>query len=537
MSKKLINMGIISVLIPLIMYGWVPTVKAMPAFTDIKGHWAQEAVLASASCDLLKGYSDQSFKPEQELTQLEALVLFMQTQGYGVDKVKAVRKGVNPPRNPAIPLVPWGQNYLDTAFAKQLLPPKWAADFQYNAAANREQVAILLGRLLNLPGSEDIGLTGEYAAFSDLDGLSNEARGYIYVLNQYGIMSGFTDGKFQPQRPLKRSEAAALLVKLMEGNWVKTADNLSNRQMQGWVKSLNMSGKKPELELASLQGVKKLKLDPEVKCFRNGQERFYQEAVNSQVRLYLDQKKQVTVISILEKIPAANSSGELIAKVKSVVLGEDNLLVVYDLDGKIRSLPLAWQARLESLKKQSKGFQTLKSGTFIRVSMSNDEAVRVTELETLNVSGTVMSLSARTLTLEEKAAKKGRPKSFDYWDRALIVDKDGKLMNRVQRGDKVKINYLDPNKEEFYDERPLEIIISSRPDLKKVKGEAERISAGNIFVKKNKSYMLDDDVTVWNGINGPKTSLNNIEAGDKIEMYVDGAGVVMKIIILETSTN
>lgn len=537
MSKKLINIGICSLMILLIMYSRVPAVEAMPVFSDIKGHWAQEAVLASSSCDLIKGYPDQSFKPERELSELEALVLFMQTQGYVADQAKTQKKKVSAARNPAIPLVPWGQYYLDTAIEKQLLPPEWARDFRYNTAATREQVAILLGRLLNLPGSEGFGTDGEQLVFSDLNGSSPEARGYIYVLNQNGIMNGFTDGKFHPQQTIKRSEAAVLLLKLMEGNWVKNGDNRSNRQMQGWVKSISMSGKKPELVLASLQGVQKLKLDPGVKCFSNGQERFYQQAVNSRVRLYLDQKKQVTVICMLEKMPAAKSQQKLIATVKSVALGEDSFLVVCDLDGKIRSLPLAWQASLESLKTQSKGFQTLKSGTFIRVYLSDDRVVRVTELDDLSVSGTVMRLSARTLTLEEKAAKKGRPNAFDYWDRARIVDKDGKLISTVLRGDKVKISYLDPNSEEFYDEIPLEIVISSRPDLKKVKGEAEIISASNIIIKKNKSYMLDDDVTVWNEVDGSKTSLNNIIAGDKIEMYVDGAGVVMKIIILETSTN
>ncbi len=533
MSKKPTYIGIISLMFLVMMYSWVPAVEAIPAFTDIKGHWAQEAVLASASCDLIKGYPDQSFKPEQALTELEALVLFMQTQGYVAGKSQDSEKRHGAARNPAIPLVPWGQYYLDTAYEKQLLPPDWARDFQYNTAANRGQVAVFLGRLLNLPGLEGLGTAVEQAAFSDFNGLSPEARAYIYVLNENGIMNGFTDGKFRPQQPFKRSEAAALLFKLMEGNWVKTGDNLSNRQMQGWVKSLNMAGKKPELVLASLQGEQKLKLDPGVKCFRDGQERFYQEAVNSQVRLYLDQKKQVTVISMLGKMPGIDSQKKLIATVKSVVLGEENLLVVYDLDGKVCSLPLAWQASLESLKAQSKGFQTLKSGTFVRVYMSDDMVVRVTELVTLSASGTVMSLSGRTLTLEEKAAKKGRPNCFDYWDRARIVDKGGKLMSTVLRGDKVKISYLDPDSDAFYDEIPLEIVISSRPELKKVQGEVERIAVSNIIIKKNKSFIVDDDLTVLDGINGPKTSFNNIKAGDKIEMYIDGAGVVMKVILLK----
>lgn len=529
MNKKQ-NIRIIYLLLLLIV-SWAQPVNAMPVFTDIKGHWAQEAVLESASCDLIKGYADKSFKPEQALTELEALVLFMKTQGYALDKVTTAKKNINVKRNPNIPVVPWGQNYIDTAFANQLLPPAWISGFSYNKPATREQVAFLLGRLLNLPSGEEFS-AGEQAEFVDLTGLSAETQGYIYSLNQNGIMSGFSNGKFHPQQPLKRSEAAVLLVKLMQGNWVKTSASLDSRQLEGWVKKLSMTGKKPELELASLQGVQTLKLDPGLKCFRDGKECFYQEAVNCQVRLYLDQKKQVTVISLLEKIKTPDSQVSFIGTVKSVALGEDSRLVVYDLNGKLRNLALAREAGMESLKSQSKGFQNLKSGSFVKVYTSNDEVVRVTELKTLSISGTVMNLSDRTLYLEDKATKVGKPSWINYWDRARIIDKNGILMSSIKRGDKVKITYLDPISQEIDDEIPLEITVSPTTDLKQVKGEIQKISKNEITIKKNKEYRVDDKVVVLQEINGAEITLDSLQALDKIAMYVDGAGVVMKVILI-----
>ncbi len=532
---KRYRMKMIGLVLLLTCLVWIKPAEAISRFSDLKGHWAQEAVLTSYCCDLIKGYPDQSFKPDQDLSQMEALVLFMKAQGYSLDKVKSPKKG-EPTRNPAIPVVPWGQNYLDAAVEKQLLPEVWRSNFKHNAPASREQVAFLLGRLLSLPAAEPASSGEDQIRFSDLADTSPEARAYIGGLNQYGIMSGFADGTFRPGQALKRGEAAVVLVKLLDGEWNNNTGNKGSRQMEGWVKSLSLVGKTAELELASLQGVQKLKLDPQLICFRDGQECFYQEAVNSRVRLYLNQKKQVSVISILGKIPTPESEQELIGTVKSVVLGEDSLLVLCDLDCKDRRLPLAAEASLESLKTQSKGFKSLKTGTFVKAYLSGDKVVRVSELKTLSISGTVQRLSARTLNLEEKAASKNKPSWFNYWDRARVVDKDGNRMGTVFRGDKVQVTYLDLIPEGIDDELPLEIIVSSRPELKKVKGLVESIvnSTGSkaIVIKKNKNYPVDEAVAV-SDVNGAVIPFTNLKADNEIEMSVDGAGVVMKVKVLK----
>lgn len=516
-------------LIASILFGVKPA-GAVQTFTDIKGHWAEEAVMASASCDMIKGFPDQSFRPDQDLTQLEALVLFMKSQGYALDKAASTQKKTV--QNPALPVMPWGQSYFNTAYETYLLPPLWADNFQAAAPANRGQVAVLLGRLLNLGNETANQSVKGKKTFSDLYGLDQETRNYIYALHEKGIMNGFPDRTFLPQQPLKRSEAAALLLKLMEGSQVKTD---AGRIQAGWVKDISPSGKKPEMTLSSLQGEQKLKLDPFIKCFKNGQESYCLESLNCLVNVYLDAKKQVSVISIQEKKKADDSPDELIAMVKSITLGEKNILVVTALDDRVYSLPLAWEAVLESLKTQAKGFQGLKAGTFVKVYISDDEVVRVTELKTVKVSGTVMSISANNLKLDEKAAKNGQVNSFHEWTQARIVDKEGKRSSKILRGDKVQVTYYDPDSETTDDEVPLEILISARPELKKVAGVLEKVSTSKITIQKAKEYLLDDDVKVYDGENGPKIRLSKLAAGDKIELYVDGAGVVMKVILVETA--
>jgi len=142
-----------------------------------------------------------------------------------------------------------------------------------------------------------------------------------------------------------------------------------------------------------------------------------------------------------------------------------------------------------------------------------------------------MSISDNTMKLDEKAAKNGQTNRFKNWDEARITDKDGKGISRIVRGDKVEVTFYDPDAERSGDEIPLVIVMSTRPELKTVAGTVEDISSSEITIEKEKEYDLDDRVKVYEGEDGgDRIQIKDLEAGDKVDLYVDGAGVVMKIV-------
>ncbi|USB33945.1 S-layer homology domain-containing protein [Paenibacillus sp. YPG26] len=49
--------------------------KTSPGFKDTTGHWAESAILKVQAAGIIRGYSDQSFRPEQSLTRAEAVVI------------------------------------------------------------------------------------------------------------------------------------------------------------------------------------------------------------------------------------------------------------------------------------------------------------------------------------------------------------------------------------------------------------------------------------------------------------------------------
>ncbi|MEN6348854.1 MAG: S-layer homology domain-containing protein, partial [Syntrophomonas sp.] len=110
-SKVKITLILISVALSLLI---IPH-PALAQFSDLKNHWADPAVSRTSALELIKGYPDNTFKAEKELSQMEALVLFMRGAGYNFDKVSKKKANDKNPNTGTVktPQVPWGQNYLD----------------------------------------------------------------------------------------------------------------------------------------------------------------------------------------------------------------------------------------------------------------------------------------------------------------------------------------------------------------------------------------------------------------------------------------
>lgn len=52
-------------------------------FTDIRGHWAENAILRAQGAGILRGYQDGTFRPNAQLTRAEAVTVFNRVLGRG----------------------------------------------------------------------------------------------------------------------------------------------------------------------------------------------------------------------------------------------------------------------------------------------------------------------------------------------------------------------------------------------------------------------------------------------------------------------
>lgn len=481
-----------------------------------------------AALGLIKGYPGGGYGLERPVSQMEAVVLFMRTSGFSLDKGQ---KKNSPGNTGVAPKVNWGQDYLDVAVEKKLLPDDMVSSFNADIPVTRAQMAAVLCKIIRLPVTEREPSESS-CVFNDLSEAPAGYGPYIMAVNNFGFMKGCGDGTFRPARNLSRGEAVEILSRLVDR---QLAQAQAERVLEGWIEGLPAKKPVTEIELQSLSGVRKIKLAASVKCFDGPMECRLEEAAGRAVEVVLNEKKQAACITLLDKRDGRKPDDKMIGTVKSLVMGKDSLLVLSDLDCIDRSLPLAWDAVLEDKgKKSAKGFQTLKSGIFVEVYLSGGEVKKVIPLATQSISGLVNKLTDLRLYLDGKGSSKGgKPLWFNHWDRARVVDKDGKR-SFVKRGDKVNVVYLDPIPGEIDDEIPLEIVVTAGPALKKVKGIVKntntRYGSLKITLEKDKGFNVDDAVKVYWG-NNP-ANFSDIAPGDTVELQVDGAGIVVKIEVL-----
>ena len=475
------------------------TVVDDTVFTDIANHWAESSVTRLYSLDLVEGYPDQTYKPDTLLNKLETVVLILRAGGFSAEAAKlqsqldkqapkdgqsssgrtstdrsSSRSSATTAPAPAAtvqiedrktPLVPWGQAFIDLAFEKGFLQVNNPATYDYSAPASRMEVAELLARAMYLlppdynSGSvqENLTFSANMATsdFSDLGGLSATERTVIAAITNAGVMSGYPDGTFRPYNNLTRAEVASILSRLVDQNWVKVS---ADRRLLGWISRIAINKNTYELTLTNLTGDKVVKVSPKVKCFRNGVSENLVQAKNYRCEVVLNAKKEAGWVQIIEP-KSVGSGSNMRASVKMVMLGEENYILVSDMNVVDQKLPLAWDAVITG-SKSSKGFSTLKAGDFVDLHLENGEVKSAEPLVTKKKSGKVDHIQGTRLYLV--ASANAWPAWFNYYDRARIVDKDGIYMEDVRDGDSIEVTYIDPNPNEIDDEIVVEIKVNRK---------------------------------------------------------------------------
>lgn len=174
----------------------VPQVVTVPpVLTDIKGHWAETAILSLVAGGAIDGYPDGTFKPQQTITRAEfATVLVKAFKLSGAEgKVFSDTAGH------------WAKDYIKTAYTVGIIEGYDAEHFGPDDLITREQMAVMIIRALQLPHS-----TVELA-YSDSAAVSPWAANWVSTAAQHGLMNGYADNSFKPLANASRAEAVTVI--------------------------------------------------------------------------------------------------------------------------------------------------------------------------------------------------------------------------------------------------------------------------------------------------------------------------------------
>lgn len=223
-TKKMMSFVLMSAL----LIGGVVTAPvqsyAALLFSDVEAnHWALGAIKTMSEKNIVPGYSDATYKPFQKVSKVELVTIgyrMLKESGKlgtfnAADSVNRNKAALSAAKIPAL-LAPYSSDvYTAFGFAldKGLITKEELSTYVSGAtlvSATKEQVATLLGKVLNYAKPQN--MTGKIISFSfnDASQISSLSAPYINLLVENKLISaaGDTAGNFNPRSNLGRDVVA-----------------------------------------------------------------------------------------------------------------------------------------------------------------------------------------------------------------------------------------------------------------------------------------------------------------------------------------
>jgi hypothetical protein len=164
-------------------------------FSDISNHWAKSYIERVERNGLVSGYEDGTFKPNNNVTVLESVIMLSRL--YEIDD--DIKEEIIDEYKPSLRKMKnvlgyeWSLDYLAVAIELGIVNEQAVKDMFSNKNifndVKREEVAVLLTKALGL-NDEAKSLKTYVLPFNDRDEITASARPYIYLMYQKKIMLG-----------------------------------------------------------------------------------------------------------------------------------------------------------------------------------------------------------------------------------------------------------------------------------------------------------------------------------------------------------
>ncbi|MBN2287302.1 MAG: S-layer homology domain-containing protein [Tissierellales bacterium] len=290
------------------------------SFNDMTGYdWAQKAVQTMARMGIIKGEGNGRFAPSRSAKEIEVVAMTLRFLGLEEEldldaELPKYYKGTDPDE--------WMIPYIDAALEEGILLPEEMDDFNPNAASSRSRAAVYMIRALDMVEEAEDHMD-EDLPFKDAGSIPEEHVGYVYLVNELGLMIGYND-TFQPNKPVTRAELAVLFARM-----VAMTDTEYSYTMTGRIYYLVLTGDKM-IAIKSGSTYAQFDLDDDVVAYDLDDEEIELEDLNLNdfVKLYIV-NDLVVQIDLIEEGTEVNKillrrTGELI----DITWDDDDLEII-----------------------------------------------------------------------------------------------------------------------------------------------------------------------------------------------------------------
>ena len=440
--KKLNRIILLSIVLSLLL-----TMTANAAvFRDISNHWARSYIERVEKKGLVSGYEDGTFKPDNNVTVLESLV--MMSRLYKIDD--DIREEIIEKYKPSLKSMKnilyneWSIDYLALAIELGIVSEQAVKDMFANRnifnEAKREEVAVLLTMALGL-NDEVKNLKTYVLPFNDRDEITASARPYIYLMYEKEIMQGDNEKNINPGDKITRAEISTLLDKAF--NYIE--DNNILPDLEEYKPTTTVSGMITEVQINKTESYIYVKNDSEVESIVkiNNDTKI---TINGRTRVLSDLKKDMLVICRINEerlaleIEADSTKDVVRGTIYYVAYVEPASITIYDEDDDKLTFDIGKDVEVLHDGKATE-LRRLKKNDEVTILLDDDEVVKISSISRIkHYDGVITSIDYNypikvTIKTDEDVSK-----TFIFnKDVEVTRNDDDSSFDQVRVGDEVTI--------------------------------------------------------------------------------------------------
>lgn len=169
--------------------------EAVVQLSDIQGNWAAPQISEWVNKGLVKGYQDNTFKPDNKITRAEFMAMANRAFAF---------TATVPLQYKDVAASDWFSAEIAKAQAAAYISGYQDGTIRPNATISRQEAASMIIRMAKLQNPTD---TAVLSKFKDVGDIPEWSKAAIATVVDKKFMNGYPDQTFQPARSISRAEA------------------------------------------------------------------------------------------------------------------------------------------------------------------------------------------------------------------------------------------------------------------------------------------------------------------------------------------
>lgn len=193
------------------------------SFKDVGGtFWAKDEINSLVQMGVIKGYQDNTFKPQAPVTREEFAKIITSAFYLDLPAADASQTFVDVGRSR------WSFASVEAAkdFLTGYYPPSGKAFFDPTGKATREDVAVALVKTLGYQ-PDDLQNADILDRFYDSEDVSPNLETYVAIAVEKKLLTGYNDYTLKPGNSVTRAEAASLLYRVIKNSSADSGNALT----------------------------------------------------------------------------------------------------------------------------------------------------------------------------------------------------------------------------------------------------------------------------------------------------------------------